>query len=438
MPRPSKHVSPDTLGGRIRAAREELHLSLADVAGNQYSTSLISQIERNRVDPSQESLHYLAERLHLPLTDLEILAQQHRASEVEARQYKSYEDFRVEITQFLKNKEFQKAICAFQEIIFPQLPLLQRWRLAALRGQCYFEQKKFLKALQDFTYAIREQPKQEGLSAEQQQELMLLHLHLAATYRELGLEGAFEEYEITLQMMNQDTPFGYVAEAHWGMAVIAFTQAYYMRGPLASASCRADKLRIALEHAENAHVLYRSIHQPLQAALVLCQMAQIERELGRRDNVRRSMHDLIEYWTNTPQRYNTSDLQAQKSRASILSAAASTLAALALEDADYEEALHYAEMAVDTSAEGQIARQADAHIMLGRVQEAIGNNKEAEQAFRQATLILDDADCTASRVQANLRLARHLIKKGQVAEGNIILEEVQQLSEVVAQTTANA
>ena len=73
MPRPSKHISPDTLGGRIRAAREEQHLSLADVAGDQYSTSLISQIERNRVDPSHESLRFLAEQLKLPLEELEML-----------------------------------------------------------------------------------------------------------------------------------------------------------------------------------------------------------------------------------------------------------------------------------------------------------------------------------------------------------------------------
>src|SRR5271165_3322930 len=106
VPRPSKHVSPDTLGGRIRAAREYLHLSLAEVAEGHYSTSLISQIERNRVDPSQESLRFLAERLKLPLEDLETLAQQHRESEVEARQYRSYEDLRSEAAQLLANKSF--------------------------------------------------------------------------------------------------------------------------------------------------------------------------------------------------------------------------------------------------------------------------------------------------------------------------------------------
>ena len=82
MPRPLKNVSPDTLGGRIRAARQTLHLSLSEVAGQEYSTSLISQIERNKIEPSAGSLKYLAERLHLPLNELTVLAQQHRETEV--------------------------------------------------------------------------------------------------------------------------------------------------------------------------------------------------------------------------------------------------------------------------------------------------------------------------------------------------------------------
>src|SRR6266700_1835422 len=99
MPRPPKQVPPDTLVGRIRAARESLHLSLSHVAGDRYSTSLISQIERKRVEPSRESLQFLAERLVLPLVDLQVLAQQHRESEVEVHQYMFYQGLRAEELQ---------------------------------------------------------------------------------------------------------------------------------------------------------------------------------------------------------------------------------------------------------------------------------------------------------------------------------------------------
>src|SRR5260370_20636007 len=74
MPRPSKRVSPDTLGGVIRSARQNLHLSLAEVAGEKYSTSLISQIEHNRIDASEESMKYLTERLKLPFDNMMLIA----------------------------------------------------------------------------------------------------------------------------------------------------------------------------------------------------------------------------------------------------------------------------------------------------------------------------------------------------------------------------
>src|SRR5215472_13131147 len=143
MPRPSKQVSLETLGGRIRAARENLHLSLADVANGHYSTSLISQIERNRIEPSQESLRFLAERLALSLEDLASLAQQHRAKEIEYNQEKSCEELRLTASKLLAKKDLACALKLLQDLSFPQIPPAQRWRLAALRGQCYFEQRKF-------------------------------------------------------------------------------------------------------------------------------------------------------------------------------------------------------------------------------------------------------------------------------------------------------
>src|ERR1700686_718290 len=94
MPRPLKAVSPDPLGRRIRAGRQTQGLSLAEVAGEEYSTSLISQIERNKIEPSAESLKYLAEQLRLPLDELRHLAQQHRESEAESNQYLKVEEER--------------------------------------------------------------------------------------------------------------------------------------------------------------------------------------------------------------------------------------------------------------------------------------------------------------------------------------------------------
>src|SRR5581483_12387514 len=122
MPRPPKHVPPDTLGGRIRAARAQLRFSLAHVAADRYSTSLISQIERNRVEPSYESLQFLADQLQLPFDELLELSQQHKESEAEARQYKIYDELREESARLLANQHAIRALAPLQSLNMSQMP----------------------------------------------------------------------------------------------------------------------------------------------------------------------------------------------------------------------------------------------------------------------------------------------------------------------------
>src|SRR5437764_5553978 len=341
MPRPSKQVSLETLGGRIRAAREKLHLSLAEVANGHYSTSLISQIERNRIEPSQESLRFLAERLELSLEDLAALAQQHRAREIEKLQDKSFEELRLTASKLLAKRDFTCAVTLLQDLSFPQIPQPQRWRLAALRGQCYFEQRKFLKAQHDFVYAVNEQPRLDGLPSEQKQELLLLHLHLAGAYRELRqLDAASEQYKITLNYVNSETPFGYVAEVHWGMAIIAHAQANQISSISQDSTIMKEMhLRTALEHAETARFLYRSIGAKARADTVTCHIAQIEQKLGAVDKVRRYLQEVVATWTPALAEQATENKYREQEMANIVSCPAYSLAALQLDAQHFEQAL---------------------------------------------------------------------------------------------------
>src|SRR5258708_1089618 len=154
MPRPSKQVPPNTLGGRIRAARQNLGLSLADVAGERYSTSLISQIERNRAHPPPASLEYLANRLRIPLEELTMLEQRHRESETESTKYKNFEDQRRVAAQLLASNSPRHALDELMHLTIPQIPAYLRWRIIALRGECYFSLRKFLPAQNDFHSAV--------------------------------------------------------------------------------------------------------------------------------------------------------------------------------------------------------------------------------------------------------------------------------------------
>jgi len=438
MPRPSKRVSPDTLGGRIRAARQELHLSLAEVAGDRYSTSLISQIERNRVDPSQESLRYLAERLELPLEDLVALAQQQRNSEVEVSRYKVYEEQRVQAQQALANNRPQEAINALQDLPLTQIPLSTRWRLAALRGQANFALRRFVPAQRDFLTAVAEKP--ESVPSDQHLEVMLLYLYLAASSRELGqLNDALTQYQNALKLMNIGTSLRYIAEAHWGLAFTAFELAR-QEAEASGTQVEGQLIQTALSHAESARTLYHAIGDELSAGALSCEIGLILQSTGRLNEARTMLHGVLDQWQpllaesmeNTP-----IGQRRRQERANVVSAAACYLAGVELEAGNYQEALSYVHQAEDAGKQSYILRRAEAAMMLGKILEAMSKDnpecdgEEAEQAFRRAVQELEPTDRLAARILAHDLLGRHLLKKGKTSDGEKELNRARALSHFV-------
>lgn len=57
----------ERIGSRIRERREELGLTQEELAGNEYSKSYISQVERGHTWPSLHALQYIARRLQCPI-----------------------------------------------------------------------------------------------------------------------------------------------------------------------------------------------------------------------------------------------------------------------------------------------------------------------------------------------------------------------------------
>jgi tetratricopeptide (TPR) repeat protein len=106
---------------------------------------------------------------------------------------------------------------------------------------------------------------------------------------------------------------------------------------------------------------------------------------------------------------------------------------MALEAGNIDEALKYVECALQAAERSYKVRQADAHIMHGRILEAINlHDPAAEEEFRLATKVLADTDRLASRSSAHSRLARHLFKKGKAEEGEKELEIAHTLVDQVA------
>ncbi|HET8852597.1 MAG TPA: helix-turn-helix domain-containing protein [Ktedonobacteraceae bacterium] len=439
MPRPSKRVSPDTLGGRIRAARQELHLSLAEVAGERYSTSLISQIERNRVDPSQESLRYLAERLELPLEDLAALAQQQRNSEVEVSRYKIYEEQRIQAQQALANNRPREALKLLEDLPIAQIPLPARWRLVALRGQCYFNLRQFVSAQRDFLAAVAEKP--EIVPSDQNPEVMLLYLYLAAASRELGqLDDALKQYQVALKMMNVGTSLRYIAEAEWGMAFTAFELAKRAADESGSPHVAGSLVQTALHHAESARTMYQAIGDELNVAALSCEIGLIEQASGRLDEARTMLRRVLEQWQPIlaePVENTSAGQRRKQERANVISAAACYLAGVELEAGNHEAALAYVRQAEDAGKQSYILRRAEAAMMLGRILETMSINhpecdgSEAERAFRKAIEELEPTDRLAAKILAHDLLGRHLLKKGKTREGEIELNRARGLSHFV-------
>ena len=435
MPRPPKHVPPDTLGGRIRAARENLNLSLKTVAAERYSTSLISQIERNRVEPSQESLEFLAEKLHLPLADLQTLAQQQREADSDTCQYKFNEEQLSVALELLASKHPREALDSLSTVNMAQTSASLRWRLAAVRGQCYFQLRQFLNAQKDFLYAVTEQP--EILPADQRLVVLELHLHLAATLRELKQpDAALEQYNIALRMMNATTSLHYVAEANWGVSLIAFEQAKKPLDTSHCPRCKEAQLQDAFNHAVNACILYRSIGESLRAALLTCQIGLIEQESGKRDDARQHLQGVLSAWLpELEKRANAPEMEQRglHELANVVSAAACSLAGLELEMENYSEALKYVQQAQYAGQMSYTLRKAEAAIMLGRVLESIDVlDPAAERAFRDAITLLASTDRIAAQIRAHDALGRHLLKKRETKAGEIELDIARSLSDVAS------
>ncbi|MDR7419546.1 MAG: helix-turn-helix transcriptional regulator [Armatimonadota bacterium] len=67
-----RHVSPEEApaGHRIRARRRELGLTQAELAGEEYTKSFISQLESGSAEPSLDTLRFLGRRLQLGLSTM--------------------------------------------------------------------------------------------------------------------------------------------------------------------------------------------------------------------------------------------------------------------------------------------------------------------------------------------------------------------------------
>jgi HTH-type transcriptional regulator, quorum sensing regulator NprR len=70
MPSSTAAGTPNTLGDRIREARQASGMTQSELAGTDYSVSYVSAVERGKIRPSLRALAWLASKLNVNLSDL--------------------------------------------------------------------------------------------------------------------------------------------------------------------------------------------------------------------------------------------------------------------------------------------------------------------------------------------------------------------------------
>jgi tetratricopeptide (TPR) repeat protein len=330
-----------------------------------------------------------------------------------------------------------------------QIPLLLRWRLVALRGQCSFQIREFQHAQRDFLTAIAILP--DPFPNEYFMEVVLLRLHLAASLRELGqYEEAHTLYQDALAMMNETTPLRYIAEAHWGISLVLYEQALQHTheppddGEQYAKPEHSEKfktyMKSALKHAESARTLYSSIVETLRTALLSCQIALIQQSLENLDQAREQLEAVLKEWeptidkalqypspgvTEKIRRYNL------KERANVVSAALCYLASIEHEANDCDKALMYIDQALEAAKESYILRRADAYMAKGQIL-AGHDDEQATEAFRSALRELEKTDRLGAKIRVHQTLGAHLLNIGRKEEGERELEEVVRLTSIPA------
>jgi tetratricopeptide (TPR) repeat protein len=341
-----------------------------------------------------------------------------------------YEKRIVQAQNFIENDQPNKALNTL-DISFDFVPTDQRWRLTALRGRCYFGLGRMIPARDDYSRALSEKP--EVVPNNEIAEELSLYIRSADTERELNnLDEAQRLYRSALARIDHNAPLHYVADAHWGLALVLLEQASKMENTN-QPDMQKEMLQRALKHAENARVLYEATGEALNAFSVSCDIALIEQLTGNLDKARVYLQDILETWLpmlNDSSKHPAINHRYRNGPGSIVAAASCYLAGVELEAHHYEKALEYAHQAHKVAQRSDHLWRAEAAMMQGKILEARNHNDQnAEKSFRQAVTELSQTDWLAARMYTHNLLGSHLMKKGRWAEGEEELDKARRLSQ---------
>jgi len=376
---PETVQTPTTLGERVRAARRELGMSQAQLAGEELTKGFISQIESGLVRPSVRSLQIIATRLGRPLDyfvgDEPLAAAKrvrfHRlrseasaalASAVPARERGAL--LRLVALADLAAGDAEAVFERVSEalrIIDVTVDASEVARLLHLRGQAYLRHGQLGAAVESLEASRDTLDRHEVADPRLRARVLVT---LATAYRRLNRAAkALSTYEAALALAARTSEIRTAAQGYMGIAVSLYD---------------SGELDGAINNYARALELFARLGDTSFELSVLQSLATVHVEQGEIEAARRAAERCLE----------RADAVEDPNMRAI---AETILARVALAEGDHEQAL-----CVVTKAESALAalgderQRADALRVMGLAHHAAGDHAASDRVFRQAVAILTE------------------------------------------------
>lgn len=416
------------LGDRIREARRELQMTQNELAGNDYSISYISAVERNKIRPSLRALAFLASKLNVQLSDLLAGNQDEfgEAATVVAASESDLQDTLAQCQMALAAHQPQSVVGRLEALRdSTTLPSL-RTQINLLLGEAYIALGKGVEAKEVLEHNLVLTKDVDPVTQEYSRNLlgtaynrMAMHMLAAECHRQcleaiesgitrdpsftlsvlhnLGndylLLGQFDEAiglfkQASLLGQRLQTPQA-TAQLYWEIS-----QRYRSDGKIAESQRFADMAAEHLRAAANRHIF----------AHVQSNLGLAYAEQGQNDDAERTLE-------------TARDLAERNGDAQGRSMALSSLSRVQLARGAKREALAAAQHAL-TAAEAGEDRDAlgRAHLALGESLAANNKNAEADTHFSTGLQLLQDSGSPAELARAYERYSSLLEQRGDVKQ----------------------
>ena len=386
---PETVQTPTTLGERVRAARRELGMSQAQLAGEELTKGFISQIESGLVRPSVRSLQIIATRLGRPLDyfvgDEPLAAAKrvrfHRLAAEAAVERRDWPVVRSEASAALasavpaRERGALLRLVALADLaagdadaVFERVSEALRIidasevaRLLHLRGQAYLRHGQLGAAVESLEASRDTLDRHEVADPRLRARVLVT---LATAYRRLNRAAkALSTYESALALAARTSEIRTAAQGYMGIAVSLYD---------------SGELDGAINNYARALELFARLGDTSFELSVLQSLATVHVEQGEIEAARRAAERCLE-------RADAVDDPNMRAIAETI------LARVALAEGDHEQALRVVTKAESAlAALGDERQRADALRVMGLAHHAAGDHAASDRVFRQAVAILTE------------------------------------------------